>query len=201
MADESEAHSGMDGNSEIKVTVENELRSMGDIAKALDPLSRDTGAVDRVLTWVNQRYGRILPGRSTSARREQTELNGDQQSAAPGKTESVSQYSSLADLFAAADPSTEADKALVVAYWLQALQNNADWTGFMVNSELKHLGHGIGNITTAVESLISQKPQLAIQTRKSGKSKQARKLYRLTAEGLKQVRQMLAHSEAETHPE
>jgi hypothetical protein len=63
-----------------------------------------------------------------------------------------------------------------------------------VNRELKHLGHGVGNITSAFNDLISQKPALAMQTAKSGKSKQARKKYKITRAGEKAVLEMLLRS-------
>jgi hypothetical protein len=43
----------------------------------------------------------------------------------------------------------------------------------------------------ALNSLIAKKPQLVIQTRKSGSSQQARKKYKLTNEGLNKVERML----------
>jgi hypothetical protein len=192
MVNEVEVPPRAEQDTDAKIGVEGELKSMGDIAKALDALSADTAALGRVLTWVNQRYGTTLPNRATGTGREQIRQNGNQKPAADATSENKLQYDSLADLFAAANPTTEADKALVVAYWFQVHQNQLDWTGYTVHSELKHLGHGVSNITVAIESLIGQKPQLALQTRKSGKSKQARKLHRLTAEGLKRVRQMVA---------
>lgn len=86
-------------------------------------------------------------------------------------------------------------KPLVVGYWFQVLQGEQDLDGFQINKELKHLGHGVSNITTALSSLIDRKPQLVIQTRKSGNSKQARKRYRLTDAGIKAVERMLAGGE------
>jgi len=56
---------------------------------------------------------------------------------------------------------------------------------------LRHLGYAAGNITSALAQLIGGKPQLAIQTHKSGSSKQARKRYRLTNEGLRAVERLL----------
>jgi len=97
----------------------------------------------------------------------------------------------LPDLYGTISPSSEADRALVVGYWLQVLQGEQDLDSFQINKELKNLGHGVGNITNALTSLIQRKPQLVIQTRKSGSSQQARKRYRLTDAGLKAVERML----------
>jgi DNA-binding PadR family transcriptional regulator len=53
----------------------------------------------------------------------------------------------------------------------------------------------VSNITTALSSLIERKPQLVIQTRKSGNSKQARKRYRLTDAGIRAVERMISGGE------
>ena len=85
----------------------------------------------------------------------------------------------------------DSERALVAAYWFQYLGGVSDFDSATLNKELKHLGHQSSNITTALTSLMSKKPQLVIQTRKSGASKQARKKYKLTNEGIKQVQRML----------
>jgi hypothetical protein len=106
----------------------------------------------------------------------------------------IPQFEGLAELFAAANPKTEPDKALVTGYWFQVVRNEADLTGQSLNEELKHLGHGVLNITKALTSLMKRKPQLVIQIRKSGTSKQARKKYKLTDSGRREVERMLTSS-------
>jgi len=98
----------------------------------------------------------------------------------------------VADLFAAAAAQTDADRALVVGYWLQIITSQPDFDSFTVNRDLKNLGHGVANITSAFDTLIERKPQHVIQTRKSGSAKQARKRYKLTEEGKKAVQRMVA---------
>ena len=49
--------------------------------------------------------------------------------------------------------------------------------------------------TDAINQLIKRKPQLRIQTKKEGKTKQARKKYKVTAEGIKAVQKLLNTSE------
>jgi hypothetical protein len=102
----------------------------------------------------------------------------------------------LADVFSAANPGTHDYKALVVGFWFQAVKGASDLDAQAVNTELKQLGHGLKNITAAFAALISARPQLAIQVRKAGTTKQARKRYRLTNEGLKRVQLMLEDGDA-----
>jgi hypothetical protein len=87
---------------------------------------------------------------------------------------------------------------LVVGYWFQVHQGMKDFDSQRVNAELKNMGHGVGNITEAFTRLIDRRPQFVIQTRKSGTARQARKLYRVTNEGIKRVQSMLGgqHEEA-----
>jgi DNA-binding PadR family transcriptional regulator len=111
------------------------------------------------------------------------------------ETRPTRSFSSLPDLYSTVSPASDSSRALVVGYWFQVMQGEQDLDGFQINKELKHLGHGASNITTALSSLIERKPQLVIQTRKSGNSKQARKRYRLTDAGIKAVERMLAGGE------
>lgn len=67
----------------------------------------------------------------------------------------------------------------------------SDFTSQEVNSELKNLGHGVTNITSAFSSLMKRKPALAMQTAKSGATQQARKRYKLTHAGRTAVQSMI----------
>ena len=166
-----------------------ELEVMGDIAGGLKKLSGNVEGIRRVLQWAASAF---LPEGAPSPM--QAAMPASQASASANTTMSEP-FSSLPDLYAAVSPSSDSARALVVGYWFQALQGEQDLDGFQINKELKHLGHGVTNITTALSSLIERKPQLVIQTRKSGNSKQARKRYRLTDAGVKAVERMVAGGE------
>lgn len=101
-------------------------------------------------------------------------------------------FTEFAELYAATDPHSGADKALVAGYWLQVCQGAENFPGQSVNNELNHLGHKVGNITNAISALTGSKPQLVLQLRKSGKTQQARKTYKLSAEGIKKVKEMIS---------
>ena len=100
-------------------------------------------------------------------------------------------FDSFAELYEAAQPATGPQRALVSGYWLQVCQKAENFDGFSANKELKDLGHGLANITNAIDGLRNQKPALALQLRKSGKSQQARKTYKLTVPGIKAVETMI----------
>jgi hypothetical protein len=164
-----------------------EIAAMTEIAKALQPL--DTESRRRVLQWAIDSFEASI----TSGNRRLLERRNSHD---PGVQNDFSErFNDLAELYAATSPNNDREKALVVGYWFQKMNNDSDFDSGSINRELKHLGHGVGNITSALSSLMSRRPQMVIQTRKSGSSQQARKRYRITAEGAKQVEQMIRGSE------
>jgi hypothetical protein len=167
-----------------------EIDAMSAVASAIADLEEE--AQGRVLRWAAERYGVSMP---TTGRRSGS-LAGDQDSAGDGVTdqeiaEEAPDYEHFAELFAAASPKTNEDKALVAAYWIQVHEGNTTWASRLLNSELKNLGHSIPNITDALSSNMRKKPQRVIQLKKSGNTKQANKTYKVTHEGLVYVQGML----------
>jgi hypothetical protein len=169
-----------------------ELEVMADIAGGLKKLTGDVDATRRVLQWAASAFLPDGVPMTTGSVSAPTGTGGS-----PSATEPASSptFPSLPDLYSAVSPASDSSRALVVGYWFQVMQGEQDLDGFQINKELKHLGHGVSNITTALTSLIERKPQLVIQTRKSGNSKQARKRYRLTDAGIKAVERMLTGGE------
>lgn len=160
-----------------------ELEAMKAIAEALKTL--DESAIRRVLHWAVDAYRPKSSGFATQPER------GAETFGAGIPPDLKSRYPTLADFFSAASATQEADKALVVGYWFQVVEGAGDLDGFTLNKELKHLGHGISNITSALDTLQGRRPALVIQTKKSGTSKQARKKYKLTLEGQRAVERMI----------
>jgi len=106
--------------------------------------------------------------------------------------ETPPKFSTAAELYHAAGPDTDVERALVIGFWFQECLGQSDFDSFQVNNELKHLGYPVANITRAFDGLQARKPVLAMQTRKSGSSKQARKKYKLTHQGTVSVDKMIA---------
>ena len=162
-----------------------ELTAMTEIVKALQHL--DSDAVRRILVWAADRFNAAIPlDESDITVKSDVEDVGDSQNG-----EKHNEFEDVADIFAVTNPRNDPEKALLVAFWFQKVNGQTDFDSATVNKELKHLGHGVSNITAALSSLMSRKPQLVIQTKKSGSSQQARKRYKLTNEGLKQVERMI----------
>ncbi|MEE9223362.1 MAG: hypothetical protein V3U51_01250 [Thermoplasmata archaeon] len=150
-----------------------ELTAMSSISKILDSL-KDPDTQGRVIRWVVDKYGVSIYGEK------------DKKPSA-----SIEDMESLEDLWVAASPKTQPMKVLVVGTWFQVRQGQQNLKGFQVNKPLKNLGHGIKDITGAFNQLIETKPALAIQVKKSGTTKQARKEYRITREGIQKVEEMI----------
>jgi hypothetical protein len=150
-----------------------EVRALGRVVDAVDGL--DARAIQRVLEWAWNRFLDAGVSKPSASR-----------AAAPA------QPIDLADLYVAARAATDADKVLVVAYWHQVSTNKENLDAQTIHRDLKNLGHGVSNVTRACSALIGEKPQLMIQVKKAGLTRQARKQYRLTAAGLQRVRDKLA---------
>ncbi|MEA2588718.1 MAG: hypothetical protein QOH66_1645 [Actinomycetota bacterium] len=171
-----------------------EIEAMSAVANAVMDLEDDER--NRVIRWAAERFGVTLTGgggrRAPRSGRDDTT---DDDLTEEEITAEVPGFEHFAELFAAAEPKTNEDKALVAAYWLQAIQGNDKWQSTALTKELKNLGHAMPNITDALTSNMKKKPQRIIQLQKSGNSRQARKTYKVTQEGLIYVQGMLSHRE------
>lgn len=158
---------------------------MSAVAAALDAVD-DEKARARVIRWAAERYEVSL-----APARKQQHID---RAGGNARGETPEELADLSDLVSAAAPSTDEDRALVVAYWVQDLQEEKqpDVSGNEVNRELKNLGHGVKDISKVFTSLMGTSPQQVIQTKKSGSSRQARKRYKVTAAGKTRVRTLVA---------
>jgi hypothetical protein len=103
-------------------------------------------------------------------------------------------WSSLAELYNDARPETGWEKVLVGGYWFQVCGGMEEFSAQLVNDALKEIGAKIANVTVAFDRLKASNPSLVLQVRKSGKSQQARKQYRLTVAGISTVEEMIGRS-------
>jgi hypothetical protein len=162
-----------------------EVAAIKQMNDALAPL--DEGTRNRVIEWAAKRYGSAVASFAAGQRASAyvAERRDVPTTAAPN-TESA--FEAFGDLYTAVDPQTDADKALVGGYWLQVCTGQTTFASGNVNELLKDHGRPVGNITRAFDALRAARPALVNQTEKSGKTKQARKKYKLTTEGQKWIR-------------
>ena len=81
-------------------------------------------------------------------------------------------------------PETMAERALLGAYVLARGRADRTVTSQAINAELKRNGLPVPNITRAIESNLRTRPPLMVQKKKMGTTRQARKQYALTQEGV-----------------
>lgn len=159
------------------MTQDKELEALTSIQETLQGV--DEEARKRILAYLVGRHGvaGAVQGRGA--------LRGD-------VIEQGLKFVDVAELYHAAEPQTESQKALVGGYWFQVCEKQGGFDGQTVNTALKHLGEGVSNITAAMSALADRKPALAMQVKKKGTTRQARKQYRLTTAGIEAVERMVA---------
>lgn len=153
---------------------------------------KDDAAYERVLQFLaNKRGLRVVrAGGSVGAR-------GDE--VLPERDEEEAESTDFPSLFNDARPQTDADKALVAGYYLQAINGQQDFDSASLHDMLRDLGHFMSNISRAMSALMATTPNLVMQTGRVGKGHHVRKRYRLTLAGIKRVTTMLEqNSEATT---
>jgi len=158
---------------------------MGSVVDAIEGL--DPSIRGRVIEWAAKRYGvATLPARQSGP----PALGGG---GGEGEEElGAAQFRHFTDLLdATSSPATEADRALVGGYWFQVIRGNETFAGLDVNNELKNAGHGSRNITDALTTLQQRKPAYVRQIAKAGRTRQARKTYKLTVAGIRAVEAMM----------
>jgi len=172
------------------MTENQELKAMGIVFEVLQGL--DAAAQERVLNWVLGALNLSISGRSAS----KPSVGNPAEAGSESGLLSLDEFETASDLLSATSPKSDSERVLIVGAFLQAKHGKKELAGMEINSELKHMGHGVSNVTQAISSLMARKPQLMIQTRKGGKSQQARKSYKVTGEGMRFIAQMLAPQDA-----
>lgn len=166
-----------------------DIRAIETIVQALDGL--EASDQERVLRYVSERLG-IAGLRRAPGIGQDIDDNSMAKNIIAGD---IMNYSSASELLGNTSARTDGERALVVATHLQVCGQKNELPSQEINSELKHIGHQSSNITDALSSLMSQRPALVIQTKKTGKARQARKLYRVTDAGIARVKQMLKETQ------
>jgi hypothetical protein len=159
-----------------------ELKAMAQVESALVALQEEERS--RVLRWASSRFDVELYTGKSRTKEDSGQGSGADEGNQPD-------FPDFATLYDSARPETDAEKALVAAHWVQVKEGASEVEAQTVNTMLKNMGHGVGNITRAFESLKDQRPSLIMQTKKEGSAKQARKKFRVTTAGIRAVEEML----------
>lgn len=161
-----------------------ELAAIQAMLSALNSL--DSEAQNRALEYI---ISRLKVGGGLE--KQQPDYNNGANDAAPIGNAAPT-FHSFAELYDAANPESHADRALLAGYWLQECLGADNFDSQSANMQLKHLGHGLLNITRELGRLVQQKPALVWQLRKSGNSQQSRKFFKITVAGSNRVKEMMS---------
>jgi hypothetical protein len=153
---------------------------------ALAPL--DAEARGRVLTYIASLLGIAS---HISVKGPAMGVDSDDESDEEPSSGVPREFADFAELFDAANPQTQSEMALVAAYWLQVSQRADSFTAQAATKELANMGHKQANITKSLTDLKNLRPALIMQLRKSGKSQQARKTYKVSVAGIRRVEEMI----------
>ena len=111
-----------------------------------------------------------------------------------GSTSARRTGSGISSLIERWKPETMAERALLGAFVLARGRPDRTVTSQAINAELKKNGLPVPNITRAIESNLRARPPLMVQKKKMGTTRQARKQYALTQEGVDLVESRLGGS-------
>src|SRR4051812_1997747 len=100
--------------SETKTDAMAEITAMKSVAEALANL--DPASIKRVLQWAGGRFG-VSPGKNGGST-----LGAEEPHEGPER-----KFGTFADLYDAAAPQSDADKALVAGYWFQFVEGQEDF--------------------------------------------------------------------------
>lgn len=183
-----------------------EINALSNVFEALKGLNNDQ--IKRIIDWVTSKFDLDKPemfkspeqavepfiepvkkrrGRKPGKAVPETEASQPVTSGIKG----FMKYDSLKEIFSAATAKRLGAKILLAAAYLQEKENFKELSSYDVSSRLKKIGQEIKNSSVAINSLMSKKPPLLIQTGTLGAGLKSRRKFRVTEEGLKVARKYI----------
>jgi hypothetical protein len=141
-------------------------------------------APEEIVEPVKKRRGR-KPGQVRSAAEE------TQPRPVPLQLKGFLKYDSLKEVFNVSTAKRPGAKILLAAAYLQEKENLKDLTSYEISSRLKKIGEKVKHPSANINTLISGKPPLLMQTGKHGTSEKSRRKFRVTEEGLKTAKKYI----------
>ena len=97
-------------------------------------------------------------------------------------------YDTVLDLFSESNVKKVTAKILLMAAYLQERNNFKEISSYDINFRLKRIGHGVPNISSLINGILRKKPPLLVQLDSESTSKQSRRKFTVSEEGLKLAR-------------
>ncbi len=136
-------------------------------------------------------YGYPLPGGSEAFSNQNGHGSGHEEDGTSKAVSSDLTAYSVQGLFDRIKMKTDVARVLLVASYLQEKDPATELGSRPINKELKKIGHGIKNITQAINSLLKKEPELLVMTRKTTSSQQGKKKYHVTDLGMQKAKEAL----------
>ena len=162
-----------------------EIQAMIKCGEILTHLQDATRA--RVVSWLNERFS--CPPDTTQPPKNAHTSPPEPAHQAPANDEPLTEQ--FVAVFNRAAPETDSDKVVIAAWFVSEKQGEKEFTSYSIGQMLTAQGHHLSNVSQTVAQLVKKKPALLHQVRKSGKTKQARKLLSITEAGKDAATKML----------
>jgi hypothetical protein len=109
----------------------------------------------------------------------------------PSGLKGFMKFDSLQEILDASTAKRTGAKMLLVAAYLQEKENLKELSSYDISSRMKKIGDEIKHPSATINSLISRKPPLLLQTGTHGTSVKSRRKFRVTEEGLRIARKYI----------
>jgi hypothetical protein len=191
-----------------------EINALNDVYEALKGL--DNSQIKRIIDWVTDKFAldkhpdlKVMEGEAAPQPveaaapaaapvkkrrgRGPTKMKAEVETPLPQPAEAVEitglmKYDTFQDLCFSSNAKTVTAKILLAAAYLNENKNIKEFGSSDVNALMKKIGHGVPNISAAINNLMDKNPPLLVQTGKPGTRKHARRTYSVTEEGLRIAR-------------
>ena len=150
--------------------------------------------IRRIIAWCSSRFGLLEEKPTVEATEPEMEAPVEPAEASEKPVEiepeqieptGFMKFNTVKDLFFASDVRNVTSKILLVAAFLHEKDNSKEFSSYEINTRLKQVGDGVQNITNSINKLLDKEPPLLMQTEKMGDTKQAKRKFRITEEGLR----------------
>ncbi len=164
------------------------LTKINGILKSLDEDARF-----RVMQWA---YNRYQPSRNSAVDDVPSAPKLLQASDDPAHSASADRdYSTFAEMLDASGADSEPKRFLVAAYWLESVEEQGSFQSYDITKLLKATGNQPKAIGNSTKALINSTPKRIVQmSRNKAKAGKGRISFKLTSQGVKDVRGMLIES-------
>ncbi len=102
----------------------------------------------------------------------------------PTGPKTLMDYETALELFSESNVKKATTRVLMMAAYLQERHNFKEISSYDINFRLKRIGYSVTNISSLINSIMNRVPHLLVQVGADDTTKQSRRKFKVTAEGL-----------------